>query len=114
MSENNDIKLQIIFIFNPEGEEYKLTPIDRFLSLYYEGLDMWPILTEWYTDKKKDAEEFIKKYPVKAQSIQQNNDNAKAMFHFCEEMKITGTPTIFINGFRLPDTYSVKDLKYFY
>lgn len=114
MSKNNDIKLQIIFIFNPEGEEYKLTPIDRFLSLYYEGLDMWPILTEWYTDKKKDAEEFIKKYPVKAQSIQQNNDNAKAMFHFCEEMKITGTPTIFINGFRLPDTYSVKDLKYFY
>ena len=36
------------------------------------------------------------------------------MYHFCEEMKITGTPTIYINGFRLPDTYSVKDLKYFY
>ena len=114
MSENSDIKLQIIFIFNPESEEYKLTPIDRFLSLYHEGFDMEPILTEWYTDKKKNSEDFILKHPVKVQSTQWNNDNAKAMFHFCEEMKITGTPTIFINGFRLPDTYSVKDLKYFY
>ena len=75
---------------------------------------MEPILTEWYTDKKKNIEDFILKHPVKVQSTQWNNDNAKAMFHFCEEMKITGTPTIFINGFRLPDTYSVKDLKYFY
>ena len=114
MSENSDIKLQIIFIFNPESQEYKLTPIDRFLSLYHEGLDMEPILTEWYTDKRKDIQEFMQKYPVKAQSIQWNNDNAKAMFHFCEEMKITGTPTLYINGFRLPDTYSVMDLKYFY
>lgn len=114
INENSDIKLQIIFIFNPENEEYKLTPIDRFLSLYHEGVDMEPILTEWYTDKKKNIEDFIMKHPVKVQSTNRNKDNAKAMFNFCEEMKITGTPTIFINGFRLPDTYSVKDLKYFY
>lgn len=114
MTENSDIKLQIIFIFNPESEEYKLTPIDRFLSLYHEGFDMEPILTEWYTDKKKNIEDFILKHPVKVQSTNWNNDNAKSMFNFCEEMKITRTPTVFINGFRLPDTYSVKDLKYFY
>ena len=114
MSENSDIKLQIIFIFNPESEVYRLTPIDRFLSLYHEGGDMEPILTEWYTAPTKNVEDFILKHPVKVQSTNWNKDNAKAMFHFCEEMKITGTPTLFINGFRLPDTYSVMDLKYFY
>lgn len=34
------------------------------------------------------------------------------MYHFCEELKITDTPTFFINEFRLPDIYNVKDLKY--
>ena len=112
--ENSDVRLQIIFVLDPESQEYKLTPIDRLLSLYYEGIDMEPILAEWYSKRKKDVEEFCQCHPIKSQFTNRNNKNAKAMYHFCEEMKITGTPTIYINGFRLPDTYSVKDLKYFY
>jgi hypothetical protein len=31
----------------------------------------------------------------------------------CESSEIYFTPTIFFNGFQLPDAYSIGDLKYF-
>ena len=34
------------------------------------------------------------------------------MYDFCEKMEIIGTPTIFINGYEMPDIYSVRDLRY--
>ena len=33
------------------------------------------------------------------------------MKNWCDEAEITGTPTIFINGKRLPDNYRIDELK---
>ena len=32
---------------------------------------------------------------------------------WCREMDISAIPTIFINGYQLPDAYSIEDLQYF-
>ena len=48
-----------------------------------------------------------------------NIDHAKqaskieAMFKWCDDMEIIATPTIFINGYQLPDAYDIEDLQYF-
>ena len=112
MNDNGEIGLRIIFINDPDTESYKQTPIDAFLSFYYEGCDMEPILSEWYDSEEKNIDFFNQRHPLKEHFITKNMDNAKAMCHFCDEMKITGTPTLFINGYRLPDVYHVDDLKY--
>jgi len=37
----------------------------------------------------------------------------KAMSTWCKDMDIAATPTYFLNGYQLPDAYSVEDLEYF-
>lgn len=114
LESNNDIRLQMIFTVSPDSLHYKDYPIDTFLSLYDEGVEMEPILAEWYNDKDKSMEAFNKKHPVKNRFTQVNHANAEAMHRFCEEADIRGTPTIFINGYMMPELYRVSDLKFFY
>ena len=58
----SDVRLQIIFAVDPTSDYYKRTPIDHFLSQYYEGDDMESILTAWYSSVIKDVELFKDKW----------------------------------------------------
>lgn len=40
-------------------------------------------------------------------------DKIEAMDKWCEATRIKVTPTIFIDGYRLPDAYGIEDLQYF-
>ncbi len=111
---NSDVKLQMMFTISPDSPHYKDFPIDTFLSLNNDGADMETVLAEWYDSKDKDIVAFNKKHPVKDSFTQKNHVNAEAMYRFCEEVGITGTPTIFVNGHEMPNIYRVNDLKYFY
>ena len=44
--------------------------------------------------------------------LQQNN-KIENMDKWCKATGISFTPTIFINGYQLPDAYSIEDLQYF-
>ena len=66
---NDEIKLQIIFFEDPTSEEYKNTPIETFLSSYYEDKDMESILSDWYNNDNKNLEEFIRLHPIKRRSF---------------------------------------------
>jgi protein-disulfide isomerase len=35
------------------------------------------------------------------------------MDKWCKAMEIHATPTLLINGYQLPDAYSIEDLQYF-
>ena len=109
---NHDVKLQVIFTANPHEDYYKETPIDIFLTLYHQGANVETVMLEWYTSEKKDIQAFREKYPFFSHDTEWNRKNAEAMHQFCIDSKITGTPTIFINGHEIPYIYSVKDLLY--
>lgn len=111
---NKDIRLQMIFTESPDSIIYKNYPIDTFLSLYYEGEDMKSIFSEWYADKDKKLDSFKKLHHINEEETKRNVENAKAMNKFCNIMEITETPTIFINSHKLPNIYTVSDLKYFF
>jgi len=111
---NSDVKLQMMFTISPDSPHYKDYPIDTFLSLNNDGAEIETILAEWYGGKDKDIVAFNKKHPVNDRFTQMNHVNAEAMYRFCEQVGITGTPTIFVNGHEMPDIYRVNDLKYFY
>ncbi|MFN9998001.1 MAG: DsbA family protein, partial [bacterium] len=65
-----------------------------------------------YIPDNKNYEEFSRKHPVN-QEILNQNDKIEKMNKWCREMEIRYTPTIFINGYQLPDAYAIEDLKYF-
>ncbi len=111
---NDEIKLQIIFFVNPDSDEYEHTPIETFLGAYYEGKDIELILSDWYNDEDKKLEDFIRLHPITVDNSSKNKSNATSMFDFCMKNKITYTPTIFINGYELPEIYNFSDLLYFF
>lgn len=111
---NDEIKLQIIFFVNPDSDEYEHTPIETFLGAYYEGKDIELILSDWYNNDNKNLEEFIRLHPIREDNSSKNKSNAISMFDFCVKNKISYTPTIFINGYELPEIYNSSDLLYFF
>lgn len=54
---------------------------------------------------------FAKKYPMNGELKEQEGMIDK-MSKWCKEAEIMHTPTFFVNGKRLPDTYSIEELEY--
>lgn len=73
---------------------------------------MSTVLNDWFALSVKNVEEYEKLHPVKSHRSKDNDDNAQRMSEFCDAMKITHTPTIFIDGYEMPRLYNVGDLKY--
>ncbi len=68
-------------------------------------------LDDWYSQKQKNYEEWAKVYPAEAEiSV---NTVLEEQKNWCKKAEIKGTPTIFINGYSLPDLYSPEDIRYF-
>ncbi len=69
-------------------------------------------LDDWYLADTKDYDQFAAKYPMNGELVKQA-DKIDAMEKWCKATEIAFTPTIFINGYQLPDAYTIEDLQYF-
>jgi len=69
-------------------------------------------LDDWYLPETKDYEKFAASYIMNGDLLNQN-EKIDAMHKWCKAMEIRATPTIFINGYQLPDAYNIDDLQYF-
>lgn len=109
---NKNIKLQIIFISRNEDWDISAIVTKHFLAIYEEG-DVEKIeiaLNYWYSMGNKDYESFAKKFPVTS-DLNKYKDQISGMRNWVEKSDILHTPTIFINGFRLPENYEIEELK---
>jgi thiol-disulfide isomerase/thioredoxin len=110
--EAGNIDLQIVFVPGG-GDEVRLKTIRHLLGIASKGdfEKTRQALDEWYGQEKKDYEAFAAKYPLNGELARQES-NIKAMLDWADKEQISHTPTIFINGYELPSTYAVEDLKY--
>ncbi|GMQ31343.1 hypothetical protein Aconfl_39870 [Algoriphagus confluentis] len=110
--EAGNIDLQIVFVPGG-GDEVRLKTIRHLLGIASQGnLEQTrQALDDWYSQEKKDYEAFAANYPLNGELASQES-NIKSMLDWSEKEKISHTPTIFINGYELPSTYAVEDLKY--
>ena len=112
MYNRDDVKLQILFSTNA-GEQSKKTQVAAHLMALKSaknGPSIKGALDDWYEQKQKNYENWARRYPAIY-----NNDNIeqlKTHREWCKLANITGTPTIFINGRRLPSPYQPEDIKY--
>jgi protein-disulfide isomerase len=67
-------------------------------------------LNDWYNQKYTDYKSWANEYPTEDGKYY---EALKEQRDWCSLTNITGTPTIFINGRRLPQNYQPEDIKYF-
>jgi uncharacterized membrane protein len=113
LQNRSDIKLQVVF-FTHDAENDKKSQVAAHLMSLQAGRDnrsLKKALDDWYEQKQKSFETWAKEHPVKEQVDSQAS--LQIQREWCKTAKITGTPTVFINGRRLPHNYQPEDIRYF-
>ncbi|WP_223583048.1 vitamin K epoxide reductase family protein [Sphingobacterium sp. GVS05A] len=115
IKKNMNLRVRIIFTATGADDDQRSAPVRHLLAI--EERDGTQILhqalDDWYLSDEKNYDDFSLKYPMNGELKTQTN-KAIAMHEWCEKMKIRATPTFFINGKELPESYDFSDLKYFF
>jgi uncharacterized membrane protein/glutaredoxin len=108
----DDIKLQLVFVNRLYQKEIDKSVISHFMALKLEKneIRLKEAISDWYKQKKKKYEQWKEKYPARETEIESNALSAQK--EWCKMVEITSTPTLFINGRRLPSAYQAEDIKY--
>ena len=111
LKNNPQIQVQYIFSsFSPKLEISARYLIAVYLQKNQEERES--IYNEWFKSGKMNKEAFFLKYPVDI-----NNDAVTEEFNlhkaWIQMSKFRSTPTLLVNGYKLPVNYKIEDLKYF-
>jgi uncharacterized membrane protein len=112
LDERDDIQARIVFTANNTERDLK-TPISRHLMAINDHKDKTVVrkaLHDWYEQKQKNYEDFAKAYPVELKEKQYYKIDKQR--DWCQLAEVTATPTLLLNGYRLPQLYQLPDLKY--
>ena len=108
--EKNDIGLVIRFAIRTENkEERKLQAVQYLLQLSMGAEIQYKerLFHNWY--EKMDLDNFKTDYPLSL--IPNVEDQLKQHERWTDKADVAFTPTIFINGYKLPKQYKAEDLK---
>lgn len=108
-----NIDLQILYFPNSDMQDPTTKTISHFLAIAAkeDQQETLEALDQWYnTAGGMDYTSFAALYPMNGE-LEQQGEKMKNMKEWCEREGITHTPTLFINGYKLPNDYSIADLK---
>ena len=111
LDSNDNINLKMIFTATNHIDDPRNKPVRHFLSIAAKN-DMEftrRVIDDWYQDKNKNFNDFAAKYPI-VNSVE-TSSKIELMATWCIDSNITYTPTIFVNGRRLPQAYDLAELK---
>lgn len=109
---NNNVKLKLIFTATNEKDDTRGPTARHLLAISKKHPELTEqSLNDWYLAKKKDYEAFASKYVINGELREQEGEIDR-MKEWCDEAEIRFTPTIYVNGYRLPEKYKIEELKY--
>lgn len=111
---NKNLKVQILFTATAEETDKRSKPVKHLLAVAEKQNKQLTekALDDWYLSAGKDYDAFAAKYPMNGE-LKQQDAKIIAMNNWCDEVKIEFTPTFFVNGYQLPENYTINELKYF-
>ncbi|MDE1192559.1 MAG: cysteine peptidase family C39 domain-containing protein [Arachidicoccus sp.] len=114
LENNTEVQVQILFTATDDEKDFKTPPVKHLLAINEKNNEQQTkqALDDWYLADKKDYEAFAAKYPMNGE-LKRQDDKINAMAEWCSKTEIAFTPTFFVNGYQLPEIYTVADLKYF-
>lgn len=108
----DDIKLNIIFSTANHDTDEK-TKVSRHVTAL-SGLNDTKLLenalNDWYKQGSKKYDTWAAQYPVTFN--EEMNIVTEKQKAWCELTEITFTPTILVNGYKLPEPYRLEDIKF--
>jgi len=104
------VKVNIVLSVSPDERSQKLA--EHIYRLYNTKVSKqaFEYIFRWYTTTKDEKKKFLKSLSDGLPEIGEIAESNKELF---EKLKIPGTPTIFVNGYRYPRQYKVNDIEYF-
>jgi protein-disulfide isomerase len=110
---NKNVKLKLIFTATNDKDDKRGVAARHLLAIYekHDALQTQQALDDWYLADRKDYNVFAAKYPLNGE-IKKQEKEIEIMKEWCKEAEISFTPTLFINGHRLPEKYKIEELKY--
>ncbi len=108
-----DVKLQVVFSTSNNEKDLKTQVAAHLMSLQASQNDvsLKKALNDWYEQKQKNYEAWAKEHPKTTAVFAA--DALAVQKEWCMLTEVTATPTLFLNGRRLPKSYQPEDLKYF-
>ncbi len=109
---NPNVKVKILFSATNDSNDRGGIVARHLLAISHKSdrKQMQKALDDWYLPKEKDYEAFAAKYPLNGE-VEKQSAHIDSMSEWCERAAITHTPTFFVNGYRLPDKYTLEELK---
>jgi len=112
LQNSNNIRLKIIFVTRNSASDRGRSIVRHFLQLADNGANLLDVLDAWYLSLSKDYNEFAAKYPAMDDELELQDTKIEAMRKWCDVANISFTPTIFLDGYSLPENYKIEDLAY--
>jgi len=112
LEQKNDVQARIVFTATNLDMDIR-TPIVRHLMALNRLADknlVRQALNDWYDQKQKDYAAWAKSYPVQIDEADYHKVDGQAAW--CRTADVSVTPTILLNGHKMPDLYQLSDLKY--
>jgi hypothetical protein len=113
INENPDLEVIIIFTSISKKAALLGNPVKNIIYHSQTSNDehyIRQMLNDWYSNPVKDPVKFNELYPV---NDEQFNCDAilQGMVEWCGENMVAYTPTYFIDGYKLPEIYSIDEVK---
>ncbi|MDB5029327.1 vitamin K epoxide reductase family protein [Mucilaginibacter sp.] len=113
MASRDDIKLQVVFPASNNETDVRTKVALHIMALQasQDSVSLKHAVNDWYEHEQNDYDAWVKAYPVEKKIPY--DQALEAQYEWCLRSEIKSTPTIFINGRKLPGIYQISDIKYF-
>lgn len=114
LEEIDDLSIQILFTASTDDKDERNKPVKHLLAIYETNSEELTkdSLDDWYNAPEKNYDLFAEKYKIN-RDFNKEAEKVHKMHDWCKKMNIEFTPTIFFNGYQLPETYNITDIEYF-
>ena len=107
-----DVQIKLLFEHDDGYHNIHATVARHFmaLSLLEDKKIIIKALNEWYQQNTKKYENWAERYPVEI--TDEIRSASKRQMDWCRTAAISFTPTVLINGHKLPEPYRIEDINY--
>ncbi|MFH1003956.1 MAG: vitamin K epoxide reductase family protein [Bacteroidota bacterium] len=113
LSNNNKVRLVIIYNVTNDKEDERRLPVKHFLALAEQGngKQVEEAMDYWYLNETRNYDTLKQNFPLTEDILENQVAKIDEMRNWCKTGEITYTPTVFINGKQLPSLRYLDDLK---
>lgn len=109
-----DVGVRVIFNTQNDETDPRFLVTRHMLALNAAGDKslVQQALHDWYLMDNKKYDVWAKKYPLPETDFAALSTIMDKQRQWCDMVNLEGTPTLYIDGYYLPDVYQLQDLKY--